>query len=244
MSQDDLEPLPEELALLLRQGRPGAEPPAEARVATLSFVEAHAIAAVAATAPGGITSPTNAPKMWGAIKGSFGAGGIVLGVALGAGAHAALVAREPQPVASVPAPAPVVAPSHEGAPASASAGVAPATSSLAVVVAPPVHSAHVDDEGAKSGRDNALRAERTIIDVAQTAVARSDSESALATLAKHQREFPHGQLAEEREWLAIQALNLAGRRDEARARAAAFRRTFPQSLMLPALDQTAPVETP
>jgi hypothetical protein len=43
-------------------------------------------------------------------------------------------------------------------------------------------------------------------------------------------------LTEEREALAVKALLLAGRDDEARQRAARFRERYPQSLFLPALE--------
>ncbi len=51
----------------------------------------------------------------------------------------------------------------------------------------------------------------------------------------HLARFPDGQFAEEREALAIRALAMAGRVDEARARAALFRDAFPES-MLPVED--------
>jgi hypothetical protein len=54
---------------------------------------------------------------------------------------------------------------------------------------------------------------------------------------RHLRLWPHGALTEDRELLAIQALVMldpSGRR--ARARAARFRREYPNSILLPAMD--------
>ena len=253
MSMDDLEPLPEDIAQLLRQGRPGIEPPPAAREAVLSFVAAHSVtAAASAVAHGAATgaagasgaSGTTALKTWGAIKGSFGLGGIVLGMALGAGGHAALLGREVRVAAPVAGSASsLVGASNDRARVSgADAGAWTTVEPVVIASAAPVHAARVEDESLKNGLDSALRAERALIDTAQTAVARRDAEAALATLAKHAREFPQGRLVEEREWLTIQALVLAGHGDDARARATSFRRTFPQSLMLPAVDHVVPPE--
>jgi hypothetical protein len=52
----------------------------------------------------------------------------------------------------------------------------------------------------------------------------------------HQRRFPDGRLAEERERLRIQALIDSGDRSGARARAEEFRRRYPKSIFLPAIE--------
>jgi hypothetical protein len=200
---------------------------------------------------------TTALKALGSLKGSIGVGGIVLGVALGAGGHAVYVATRPAPappVAPAAAQVAVRAPSTPDSPHDhAPSNVAPDTSpgprvpldrpserpgdrpAAAPLATAPAGGRTRTEEAA--GRDSLLGAERNLIDTARTAVARGDGEAALTTLARHAREFPEGRLAEEREWLAIQALVLSSRRDEARARATAFRRSFPRSLMLPALDR-------
>ena len=82
-----------------------------------------------------------------------------------------------------------------------------------------------------------LADERELIDIARSAVARGHYREALASLGSHAREFPNGRLAEEREVLSIQALALAGRSGEARARAERFRRSFPTSILLPAVER-------
>jgi hypothetical protein len=63
-----------------------------------------------------------------------------------------------------------------------------------------------------------------------------DTEAALGALDRHTRTFSHPLLEEERDALYIQTLVRAGRYDEAKSRAEAFRRRAPQSLLLPAVD--------
>jgi hypothetical protein len=81
-----------------------------------------------------------------------------------------------------------------------------------------------------------LDAERGLLDVARAALVRGDNSAALEALDQHARIFGHALLAEERDALYVQALARAGRSDEARARAEAFRRTAPKSLLLPAVE--------
>jgi hypothetical protein len=58
----------------------------------------------------------------------------------------------------------------------------------------------------------------------------------MAPLDEHARRFPRGVLAEEREALASQALARSGRGNEALDRGTRFRRTYPTSLMAPAVE--------
>jgi hypothetical protein len=58
----------------------------------------------------------------------------------------------------------------------------------------------------------------------------------MTDLERHEREYPKPILGEEREALMVEALVRAGRYDEARVRAAAFRRATPGSLFLSAVD--------
>ena len=81
-----------------------------------------------------------------------------------------------------------------------------------------------------------LTAERSLLDVARTALGRGDFTNALASVDAHQKRFPKGALVEEREALAVQALAGAGRHDEARARSDRFARAFPGSILLPAVE--------
>jgi len=274
MSQDDLEPLPTALKRLLQTGRPGDEPPPGAREAALSFVAmqagvvgaaalvhgaTHGVAhaASAGTAVGHASFGRTALATLRAFRGSIGIGGLVVGAAVGTGvgaaSHAAMTSGR-----SVLTPAVAVHSDVSAAPsvAAVSANPAPSASTTAPFEAAPsvprsppgapqspaAAGAHVG-EGA-GGKDTSLRSEDALIDMARTAVARGQGDAALGPLERHGRDFPHGRLAEDREWLWIQALLLSGRTDAARERASNFRRAFPRSLMLPALDEVLPSAPP
>jgi hypothetical protein len=253
MSQNDLEPLPVDLQRLLRQGRPGDEPPAGSRQAVLAFVAAQAGALGAATLIHGAARASHAASAASrgafgrsliALKGSFGIGGLVVGVAAGTGVgaagHAALVSRQDAPLPVVASPSGVNSPPSAAAPIELTEIPSSSPPLVAPLQAPPATRA---GDAPSSAKDTSLRSEGALIDMARTAVARGQGESALAPLERHGREFPHGRLAEDREWLWIQALLLTGRTDAAKERAARFRTAFPRSLMLPALDQVLPSES-
>jgi hypothetical protein len=266
MNQDDLEPLSEDLKHFLQRGRPGEEPPPAAREAVLSFVAASASAAIAggarlgAQGTGHVASGASRAKhgAWHALKGSFGIGGILVGAAvggaIGAGGRVAWVVRDAsspvQASPTMPASAPVTAANSEPhAPPLTPRAPAPASSAdpaLADQEARPrdpsqkMAAAPAETASTATTKDTSLGEERALIDMARTAVARGQWDAALATIERHAHEFPKGRMWEEREWLRIQALLAAGRNDEARQRAASFRKTFPHSFLLPALDKLMP----
>lgn len=72
--------------------------------------------------------------------------------------------------------------------------------------------------------------ERTLLERAREALARRAHDEALATLAEHRAAFPEGSMAEERELLAIRALDEAGRGRDARERARQFLTRYPTSV--------------
>jgi hypothetical protein len=263
MSQDDLEPLPPDLQRLLRQGRPGAEPPPGSSDAVLKFIALEVGALGAAALVHGVAGSTHAASAAGrgalgrallALKGSVGIGGLVVGAAVGTGVgaagHAALVSRhaEPPPPTTATVAARSAATSASYAVPAAPSATAPAppivtaVSPTRAVSPPPEATAARRADAPSSAKDTALRSEGALIDMARTAVARGQGDVALATLERHGRDFPNGRLAEDREWLWIQALLMTGRTDEAKARASRFRSTFPRSMYLPALDQVLPSE--
>lgn len=88
-------------------------------------------------------------------------------------------------------------------------------------------------------KDPSLARERTLLDMARTALARGSTADALAAVDTHAREFPTSQLAEEREVLAVQALDSAGRTDEAKRRATSFRSRWPRSPLIPIVDEAS-----
>jgi hypothetical protein len=99
---------------------------------------------------------------------------------------------------------------------------------------------------ASVGVQSGLAAERALLDVARGAIERQDGAAALAATREHERRFPSGMLVQEREAMAVRALVLLGRRDEARARTDRFRARFPGSVLMPALESQvgAPAASP
>ncbi|WP_437783832.1 hypothetical protein [Sorangium sp. So ce1097] len=213
--------------LLLAASRPQPMTSAEfartaARVAPLGTASAGA----------GATLP-----MW--VKGLFVAVGVGLGgaglyLALDGGQRAGAAAATPQRLADLPleellsrrgaaAPAPAIA-APEAAPAPEPARPAASVPRRELPKntrpAAPAPAAPLDS-------DELLR-ESKLIDQARAA-ATQDPGAALAAVQEHQREFPAGRLAEEREYVAIRALMRLGRVGEARARADAFLARYPST---------------
>ncbi|MBS2020034.1 MAG: hypothetical protein JST00_44645 [Deltaproteobacteria bacterium] len=104
----------------------------------------------------------------------------------------------------------------------------------------PLPSARVAAASASSG--NALEAERALLDVARTALGRGDGPNALDACDAHAKKFPRGALGEEREAIAVQALVLAQRSEDAKQRAERFRKAYPRSILLPAVLAAAGIE--
>jgi hypothetical protein len=111
-----------------------------------------------------------------------------------------------------------------------------ATTSAAPLASGPAPTSPQAPASAPASPGESLAAERALLDVARSAFGRGEGDEALAALARHERLFPGGQLAEEREALAVRSLILARRASEARARAARFRKRYPTSVMLPAVE--------
>jgi hypothetical protein len=250
---DELEPLDPEAMAVLQRLSPGEPVPPAAASRIFAAVEARI-----AMAPGGGggdgaggakgAPPSPAPSgaaswvarnPWIALTAAM-----VVGGAMGAGVKGSVsdgtttkgavttprapvaVAPPADPVAaSSPVPWKEVAPVVSGAPPIPSApAVTHAHASSALVAPPPP----------ESGQE--LAAESAVLDLARTAIARGEADHALAAVERHATAFPHGVLREEREALAVKALVLAGRGDDARARAAKFRAKYPESLFLAAID--------
>jgi len=79
---------------------------------------------------------------------------------------------------------------------------------------------------------DAYASELRLLRPAQMALGQSSFADALALVDEHQRRFPMGHLAEEREALRVKALLGLDRREEARRAVAAFRVRFPNSALL------------
>jgi len=80
-------------------------------------------------------------------------------------------------------------------------------------------------------------AEIALLQRAQAAYAGGSYSEALALVARHNRKFPNGRLAEEREGLRVRSLLGSGQTEEARRVVVAFNRRFPRSVLLPHLQE-------
>jgi hypothetical protein len=200
-----------------------------------------------------------AGKAAAAAKGVSGAAAAGLGasilksVLVGAGSAAALVAtyaavtparrsEPPAAVAHLVAPAPAaLPPDNPVAPVLAPpAPVAPAAAPLAerrAVPEPRPAAAATDSVGAggstaaTADRDTLLRDEIRMVSETREALRRGDASRALVLTEQMRTRFPGGVLVQEREALAIEALARSGRRADASARAAAFLRAYPKSML-------------
>lgn len=230
MSMDRIDAL-----LEAERGRPGFTP--EQRDALWKGIELAMTGAAAAGASAGVaaSAATASKKIAMAKLAGLATVAALGGAGVGAAAHARWA--EPKVVTVerivektvVAAPPPIA-----DAPAEKAVEPAPtAAASIAPKRVAPKASASTQEPA----RDPGLARERTLLDMARTALSRGDSTAALAAVDEHARDFPSSQLAEEREVLAIQALVAARRMPEARRRAAAFRTAHPKSPLLPIVDE-------
>lgn len=141
------------------------------------------------------------------------------------------VAPSPAPVPAAPE-APLVAPTPEPE------AVRPVEATSAPMP-PPRRSARSRPAAAPAPAflGDAYAAELRLLRPAQMALGRSSFASALALVDEHQRRFPAGHLAEEREALRVNALLGLDRPEEARRAAAGFRGRFPNSALLARLEE-------
>ena len=247
MSDDesDLEAL-----LAAERGRP--EPPPAVKTAVAARVAAalgaSAIGAgVGVAAAAGASAAAGADAAAAAKVGASVAMKVALGVLLGGVVGGTIVAatlpprvvvqtREvrvevPAPPPSATTSAPLTAPSATtSAPLTSPSATPSAAASARVAVT------SSSGERGPDPRDGDLARERSLVDRARSALARGDAAGALASADEHRKAFPRGQLAEEREVVAIQALAAAGRSEEAGTRAGTFRKAHPSSLLLPIVD--------
>lgn len=84
--------------------------------------------------------------------------------------------------------------------------------------------------------EDALEQEQRLLARGQRALAEGRADAVLDAVRAHSQQFARGALAEERDALEVRALLLARRMDEARAKAERFRRRFPDSVFLSAIE--------
>jgi hypothetical protein len=172
----------------------------------------------------------------------------VLAVGSGVGAAVHATVSKPAPpkvvyvdrVVSVPDSAAIAC----STPTPATAPPPPAASSTTAVTTPPTARATTSAASASSSPpetgDRDLAGERVLIEIARAALSRGDTGAALEATGRYDRTFPRGQLHEESDALAIQALARAGRAQEAAARAAQFHKRYPHGLFGAVVDQAVP----
>ena len=190
--------------------------------------------------PGGSTGSSSVASGTSAVAGGARVARLAIGLALAVGVGAGvaldrtvLAPGAPSPpvlVASTARPVPSAVPNvPDGLPVSALPSAPPPPAPAPPATARP----EASRETAVSARG--LGAERALLDVARGALARGEARDALDATDRHAKDYPDGALVEEREAIAIKALVALGSRDEARRRAAAFERRFPNGLMLRAV---------
>jgi hypothetical protein len=141
-----------------------------------------------------------------------------------------------------PKPAPVIVYLDRAAPAAVTIAPLPSASEAPVVALaglPDAPALPSPPERARPPlpRDAALAAERLQLESARAALARGDTAATLASVESYQSRFPRGQLREEAEVIAIQALSRAGRTSDARARAALYRARYPNGFFGSAVEE-------
>lgn len=160
-------------------------------------------------------------------------GGAAVAIVLATRTSAPAVETRPPPVATTPATAVTTEPVAPSAPPAApEASAAPEMSALPNR-APPRPSVAPRAVPSAAPEDT-LGAESALVAKARANVDR-DPAAALAALDEHARRFPNGELAPERDFLAIKALKREGRVDEARQRARAYATKHPSSPYAPAV---------
>ncbi|MBI5535792.1 MAG: hypothetical protein HY898_23945 [Deltaproteobacteria bacterium] len=256
MSRPELEPLASDIAQLLDGEKQIVPVASEVQQRVLERVEwtTTVLPPVGAGGDGGAGGPIGAAGGASAASAvgslfskqiAIGLATFALGGVVGAGLHATLATRALAPSAPIAASsqpsAPKLSAVESAAPEVAAAPSASAPSARSAPAASearaaPSASASAEPDAGAPGRDTDLASERALLEIARTAVGRGQAGAALDALARHAQQFPRGRLTEEREVLWIQALASSGRMGEARQRAGQFRRTFPRSMALPAVD--------
>jgi hypothetical protein len=226
-------------------GQPAAPEAAASSPATGGA--APSLRAPSAPAAGGAAALGAATRTW--VLGGIGAA-VTIGVA------AFVLLRGPSGPVGTPPPSGALAPSGfaEAAPTAPAepAGATPPAASSAAPPAPPDDDA---ERGTGAAADPAPRAaaprssaraaaarraradgarETALLEQARAALQSRPAE-ALALTRRHQARFPRGALAQEREVIAIEALERLGRKAAASARAAEFERRYRDSVHQPRL---------
>jgi hypothetical protein len=210
---DELEPLAPELYIALEVERARPPPPAD----QLARLAARLDATFTPPTPPSVATPAgNAVSAGLATKVGLLAAGLLIGTVAGSqlqlhfGPQREVIVEK---VVEVPVRVEVQVP-------------VPVPADPAPIAKPPVPAAK-EKETARSP----IELERLLVEQATAALGRGKGEDALAACREHATRFPSGQLAEEREIVAIRALMLLGRRADAVARADGVPREVPREFV-------------
>lgn len=250
---EDLESVPDSLRALLEEEKAIGSPPGDVRERVLlRLAGTFAVGAPAGVSPDSAPPTPSAPatgaphvvhaaRLVTAARLVRTAVVFVTGAATGAGGyHLAERARrpppEPVPVAA-PAPRPEVPVAPDVLEPTPPAAPPPVPSASSVPVRPRAPGAAEATRATPDSPDDPLAAERSLVEMARAALSRGQAERALAALRRHARQFPSGELTEEREGLLVQALVGAQKYDQALEKADQFKKRYPRSLFTPVVDQ-------
>jgi hypothetical protein len=220
----DLEPMDPELRSLLDAAKPADAAPDTSRARLEARLVAGLALGAGAAAGGGALAAKAGAKAALAHLALPVLVAFTLGGAVGAAVMRATFTPPAPQVVYVDRPVPAPSAPTEPPPPVPSA-------SASATAAPPVPA-----PSPASSRGDSVAAERRMLDGARLALERGDGAAALAEAERHARTFPTGALVQEREAIAIRALVMLGRRDDAQARARRFVVRFPDSLLRPAVE--------
>lgn len=216
-----------DLVALLTAEKAREDIPNEVVERALRRVEVSIASAGAASATSAVAAATSkALALTGVVA-------LVVGGALGAALHAAFSSSSGPPVVKV-------APSATVAPAISPSPPVIVEQTIDVQRLPTAGSSEPDvatRAPTPSARaTSSLARERVLLEAARSALTRDEAATALADLDRHATKFPGGELAEEREAMAVQALVASARVAEARERAAQFSKRYPRSILRPSVE--------
>lgn len=137
-----------------------------------------------------------------------------------------------EPTTPSPSPVATVAPAVQHVQPKAMTPPAPVPAEVGVDVPRPPRASAQASEPARTTNASKYALELQLLEPARSSLARGDFSGALAAIARHQREYPRGQLVEEREALRVRALWGMGARPAAESAAALFRKRYPHSGLL------------
>jgi hypothetical protein len=185
--------------------------------------------APASPASGAAPSETLRAGTWAGSKGTLALVAFLAGGITGAALYAGLEKRLPPRIVTLDRPAPSTT-------ASALGGELTPLPTVSAIASPLSSSTTGARVSFSAIRGSQLAAERALLDEARSAIIQGEAAGALERLERHRRTFANPILDEERDAMEVEALVKAGRENEARARADAFRKRSPTSLFLPTVE--------